>query len=335
MGIGVLGPLRVEGDDGLPCPLTPRDRVVLAALAVRVGRPLTAEQLAQALWTDDPPPTWSKSLQGCVVRLRKALGPAAIETVDHGYRLAVPPGDVDAHEFARLVGRAHELLDAGEPDRAAYVVGQALALWRGPPLRELEDWEQGRAEADRLEELHRDAEELGVDAALRCGRLGEVLADARRLVEQAPLRERRWELLALAQYRAGQQADALRTLQHLRRVLVSELGLDPGPQALALEQAILRQEPALLLPPSADGPAPACPYRGLVPYDVRDAEAFFGRDAELAACRRRLAESGLLTVVGPSGSGKSSLVRAGVAASLRRDGERVWCWSPGGTPSPR
>jgi DNA-binding SARP family transcriptional activator/WD40 repeat protein len=329
MGIAVLGPLQVNGGS---TNLAPRERVVLEALVVRHGEVVSSDQLADALWGEHPPATWRKALQTAIVRLRRLLGAAAIDTVDHGYRLSLPPREVDVPEFERLVGRARELLGRGEPDRAAYTLDQALGLWRGAALADLYDWEPGRQEADRLTELRADAEELRVDAALRSGRHREVLSVARRLVEPAPLRERRWELLALAQYRCGQQADALHTLHQLRRTLVSELGLDPGPDAVALEQAILRQDPSLQPGAAVLEPDQVCPYLGLVPYDVADAEAFFGRDEDIEACRRRLAETGVLAVVGPSGSGKSSLVRAGLAAALRADGERVVVVTPGRRP---
>jgi DNA-binding SARP family transcriptional activator/WD40 repeat protein/energy-coupling factor transporter ATP-binding protein EcfA2 len=329
MGIAVLGPLQIDGGDTT---LAPRERVVLVALVVRGGETLTSDQLAEVVWGEQPPATWPKALQSAIVKIRKTLGAHVVQTVDHGYRLTVPPGDVDAREFERLVGRARELLGLGEPDRAAYALDRALGLWRGPPLADVDGWEPGRQEADRLLELRHDAEELQVDAGLRAGHHREVLDRARRLVEQAPLRERRWELLAVSQYRCGQQADALRTLQRLRRVLVSELGIDPGPEILSLETAILRQDPELqpaTAPPEQDS---TCPYLGLVPYDVGDSETYFGRDAEVAACRSRLAETGVLAVVGPSGSGKSSLVRAGLAAALRADGERVVVLTPGRRP---
>jgi DNA-binding SARP family transcriptional activator len=166
---------------------------------------LSAERLADALWGERPPASWSKVVQGCVVRLRKALGPQAIQTLPQGYRLTVPADEVDARRFARLVERGRELLTLGEPERAGYVVGEALALWRGPALRELEGWEPGRIEAGRLDELRLDAEELRLEAALRAGRYREVLAEAQARVAEAPLRERRWALLALAQYQAGRQ----------------------------------------------------------------------------------------------------------------------------------
>ncbi len=114
----------------------------------------------------------------------------------------------------------------------------------------------------------------------RCAPVGthEVLAQAQAAVAEAPLRERRWALLALAQYQSGRQGEALRTLHRARTVLVTELGLDPGPDLVALEQAILRQDPALAVPPAAPDAAAVCPYLGLFCYDIDDAETFFGRD---------------------------------------------------------
>ena len=330
VGIAVLGPLSVD-DDGAA--LGPRDRVVLAALALQPGEAVSAERLADALWAESPPPSWPKVIQGCVVRLRKSLGARAIATTQRGYRLDLPGDEVDAQRFVRLVGRGQELLALGEPERAAHVVGEALALWRGPALADLEDWAPGRLEAERLEELRRDAEELRVDAALRAGRHRELLIEAQAMVAAAPLRERRWALLALAQYQTGRQGEALRTLHRARTVLATELGLDPGPDLVALEAAILRQDPSLVAEAALPEPSATCPYLGLVPYGVGDADAFFGRDADVAACLRRLTATGVLAVVGPSGSGKSSLVRAGVAAALERDGRRVVVVAPGAHPS--
>ena len=146
------------------------------------------------------------------------------------------------------------------------------------------------------------------------------------------MRERRWTLLAIAQYQAGRQGEALRTLHRARTVLATELGVDPGPDLVALEQAILRQDSSLVADEVRPDPTTACPYPGLVPYDIGDADWFFGRDADVSECLRRLATVGVLVVVGPSGSGKSSLVRAGVAAALSRDGHRVVIVTPGVHP---
>jgi DNA-binding SARP family transcriptional activator/WD40 repeat protein len=329
MRIEVLGALAVRGDSRA---VGPRDRVVLAALVSRLGEALSPEQLADALWGDEPPASWPKVVQGCMVRLRKVLGPDAIETVGHSYRLSVPASDVDAARFGRAVSRVRELLALDEPDRAAYVADEALGWWRGRPLVELDGWEPGRIEAERLEELRRDLEELRLDALLRSGRYAEVLAAAPARVAEAPLRERRWTLLASAQYQAGRQGEALSTLRRARAALAEGLGIDPGPELAMLEQRILRQDPGLDPAGPPAGASNVCPYLGLVPYGEEDADRFFGRQRDVAVCLEGLARSGVLAVVGASGSGKSSLVRAGVAASLRHEGKRMTVITPGAHP---
>jgi WD40 repeat protein/DNA-binding SARP family transcriptional activator len=328
MGIQVLGPLSI---DGATRDLSRRDRVVMAALAANRGEPVSADALADALWGDEPPPSAAKVVQGCVSRLRKILGPQTIETVPNGYRLSLAPDELDSQRFDRLVDRARDLLALGEPERAGFVLDEGLALWRGPALSELTDWGSGRAEAERLENERLDAEELRLDAALRAGNHETVVAHAERLVWKNPLRERRWALLALAQYRCGRQADALSTLRRVRAILRHELALDPGPELARLEAAILAQDEALLGPQEPPEASATCPYLGLVPYGVDDADGFFGRGVEIAACLRRL-ESGFVAIVGPSGSGKSSLLRAGVVAALVRDGRRVVVITPGPHP---
>jgi WD40 repeat protein/DNA-binding SARP family transcriptional activator len=332
VGVGLLGPLIVSAADGETVHLGPRDRVVLAALAAWPGQTSSPERLADALWGDRPPASWSKVVQGCVARIRRGLGWHAVVTVPQGYRLTLPADEVDLSRFERLSGRARELLALGEPDRAAYVIGEALALWRGRALVDLEDWGPARAEAERLEELRRDAQELRLDAELRAGRCRKVLADAQALTAEAPLRERRWALLALAQHQAGARGDALATLRRAREVLVRELGLDPGPDLTVLERGILRDDPGLLVPVGSSEASPTCPYPGLLPYDVGDAEAFFGREADVAACLHLLGAAGVVVVVGPSGSGKSSLVRAGLAAALRQSRRSVSVVTPGAHP---
>lgn len=328
MGIAVLGTVSI---DGSPRSLARRDRVVLATLAMQVGRPVTVDQLSDALWGESPPDSAAKVVQGCVLRLRKQLGPEAIVTVPGGYKLALSPEEVDAHRFERHVRRARDLLTLGDPERAGYVLSEAFELWQGRPLGDIEESDVGRVEAERLAELFKDAEELRVEAGLRAGHVDQVLDGAHALVREAPLRERRWALLARAQYQAGRQADALRTLHGARAILVRELGLDPGPELVALEHAILVQDPSLeaeAAPPSAAG----SPYRGLAHFDVDDAESFFGREREIDECLARLRRDRVLVVTGPSGCGKSSFVRAGLAAAVRRSGKRVAVMTPGPQP---
>ncbi len=286
MRVGLLGPLVL--DDVRAATLNPRDRVVLAALAVRPGACLTLEQLADALWGDRPPASWSKNLQGCVVRIRRALGPDAVETVPHGYRLALGPTDVDVRDFEQRVARGRELLRSGEPERAAYQLEEAIGLWRGRPLEELAAWEPGAWEAMRLEELREDARDWWLEARLQSGGHRDVLAAAVAMVRDAPCRERRWHMLATAQYRSGRQADALETLRRARLMLADDLGLDPGPDLTALELAVLRHAP-----------------------ELDRVEARLRRDPGPV-----LEIDGVLVVVDPPGRGTTPFVRAGVAAAL-------------------
>jgi DNA-binding SARP family transcriptional activator/WD40 repeat protein len=328
MGIAVLGPLRVEGSAN---GVGPRDRVVLSALVVRAGSPITKDALADALWGDEVPATWTKVVQGCIVRLRKVLGPAAIESGPSGYRLTLSEDELDHRTFERLLERAREALAAGDPARSSFLVQEALDLWRGPALGDLEEWGPGRVEAGRLEGLRMDAEEVWVEAAIAAGHSQAVLERARVLVAETPFRERRWALLATALYHAGRQPEALDALKRARSRLVGELGLDPGPELERLEQLLLQQDPSLS-PPEVREASVVCPYRGLLPYGTEDVDTFFGRHDDVAVCLRRLRDAGVLAVIGPSGVGKSSLILAGVVASLMRDGTPVLVTTPGAHP---
>ena len=146
------------------------------------------------------------------------------------------------------------------------------------------------------------------------------------------MREHRWAILATALYRCGRQADALRALRTARHTLVEQLGIEPGGELVGLEQAILAQDETLLAVPAPPTVSEHCPYKGLVPYDVADAEMFFGRDSEIVACLERLDDSPLLVVTGPSGCGKSSLVRAGLVPALQRAGHTRRRVRPRGRP---
>jgi WD40 repeat protein/DNA-binding SARP family transcriptional activator len=330
VGITVLGPL---GLDGVDVRLGRRDRVVLSVLAMQAGQTVTPDRLIDALWGETAPRSAPKVVQGCVMRLRKALGRPAIETSERGYTLVVPNGGVDAGRFEQMVVRGRELLAVGEADRAAYILGEALALWRGEPYPDLEGWHLAVIECGRLHALRLDAEELKVEAALRLGHHRDVIGVAHAMVQAAPMRERRWALLAHAHYQGGRQEEALRTIHEVKSLLTKRLGLDPGPDLVALEQAILRQDPSLVASGTSSPASDTCPYQGLMPYDVGDAESFFGREASLSACLSILNDVSTVTVVGPSGCGKSSLVRAGIAASLGRQGRPVVVLTPGDHPA--
>jgi DNA-binding SARP family transcriptional activator/WD40 repeat protein len=305
----------------------------LAALVVEAGRVCPADRLAEALYGASPPPTWRKVVQGCVARLRQQLGSHAIVTTGSGYRLELGDDEIDVRLFERLLVEAEGLSGAGEHERAALRLVAALELVVGEPWADLDGWEPAVATAARHRELARQAEEQLVREELASGRYGVALANASELVVREPLREQRWSALALAQYRSGRQGEALRTIHQARRILAEELGLEPGPELVSLEAAILAQDATLAGPPAAAGwSGGACPYRGLAAYRVDDGEWFFGRDGEIAECLGIVDATGLVAIVGASGSGKSSLARAGVAPALRRDGREVAVAVPGANP---
>ena len=309
MNITVFGPLKLNG----PEHLGPRERVVLSTLLLFRNQPVRTDTIADALWSDAPPLTWRKQLQASVVRVRRAVGVDRIVTVADGYQLRAETDEVDIDRFDELIARARMHANAREPERAVTDYGAALALVRGTPWTELEHWPDAIEEIERIRETVRSAEEDLLHARLDAGDHRGVAADAVPLCAAEPLRERRWAALALAQFRSGQQADALATLRKARRVLAEELGAEPGAELRELEAAVLHQDPALL---EAHEPAPLsddCPYQGLAPYGMDDAELFFGRDGETRIAVECLSAHRFLLLAGPSGSGKSSLLRAGVA----------------------
>lgn len=321
MTVCVLGPLETDGQD-----LSPRERVVLSALVIRRARTVARDELADACWGAEPPSTWKQQIQNAVARIRSRLGRDAVRTIGAGYRLGVPDDAVDVVRFEREIARARAHSAEGAPDRAVAAYRRALALWRGDPFPDVLEWPPAHAEAVRLKEIRADVEEELLDARLRLGE-GAVIPDAERLVRIAPLREHRWATLALANYRAGRQAEAAAVVRSARARLVEELGIDLGRELRELELDILRQDPALD-PPGApldqiDSVESECPYPGLAPYGVDDAERFFGRDEDVGALVARVRSGAIVTLVGPSGSGKSSVLRAGVVPRLRDSGRRV------------
>ncbi|MEI5584632.1 MULTISPECIES: nSTAND1 domain-containing NTPase [unclassified Agromyces] len=318
MGIRVLGPLSV--DDAA---LNLRERMVLAVLVLRNGRPVPAEEIASAVWGDIRPHTWQKQVQAAIGLVRKAVGRTSIETVDGGYRLRVDADALDVARFERLADAARTHLDAGDPVRGIDAADRALALWRGTPYAELAAWLPASGEAARLDEARMDVEEVRLDAWLRTGRNAEAASIAEPMVLEAPLRERRWTMLATALYRSDRQADALAAVRAARERLDEELGVEPGAELRELELAILRHDPSLRPAATVAAPSTDCPYPGLRSFAAEDEEHFFGRDADVRAALGRLARSPFLAVSGASGSGKSSLVLAGVVPVLHRRGDRV------------
>lgn len=261
MEVRVLGPVEaIRG--GKPLPIgRPRWRALLAALALRASRPLTVEQLIDALWDTDPPVSARRTLHSHVARLRRALEPdreprtppEVLVTVPGGYMLDLEPDAVDAHRFAELVEGGRRRLEDGDPEAALDALDDALALWRGEPLAEVRDTLFATAERGRLDELRLHARTARLEGLLAVGENEVAAAEAEALTREHSLHEPSWAALAAARYKLGRQADALETMAELRRRIVEELGVDPSPELRGLEQAVLNQEPRL------DGPWPLRP----------------------------------------------------------------------------
>ena len=248
--IRILGPLevRIEAE---PVRLGgARQRSVLAVLALHAGGAVSLERLVDSLWGDGPPATATTAVYGHIAALRKLLGPDAIATRGGGYVLDVDPDAVDAQRFARLVAEATNRGAAGVD-----LLVEALALWRGEALADVDHDFFGAAELARLTELRLTATEQRIDADLAAGRHAEVLAELEGLTLAHPLRERLREQLMRALYRAGRQADALRAYQVGRQVLARELGIEPGVGLQELEARILRHDASLIVEPVVREPA--------------------------------------------------------------------------------
>jgi DNA-binding SARP family transcriptional activator len=233
----ILGPVEVRGDEG-PIPLRgPRQRALLAALLLRAGHVVPREQLVDELYGAEPPPTATASLQNSIVALRKALGPDVLVTRPPGYLAVVSPDQIDARRFEHLLADARRA--SGQERRDLLV--RALRLWRGPPLAEFAFEEWAQAEARRLDELRLVAVEERIASDLELGGAADVVPELEALVQEHPLRERPRELLMLALYRAGRQAEALNAYTAAREAL-DELGIEPGEDLRRLQAAILRQD---------------------------------------------------------------------------------------------
>jgi YVTN family beta-propeller protein len=251
MDFRLLGPLEVF-EDGRPLALgRGKHRALLAILLLHANEAVPTSRLIDELWAEAPPPTAAKIIRNYVSLLRKTLGEELLETSAAGYRLALGGATLDRDRFERLIALGRSTLVEGDATRAAALLREALALWRGPPLADFTYETFAQQEIARLEELRLGALEERIEADLRCGRDAELVPELESLVAEHPLRERLREQLMLALYRSGRQAEALAAYQDARRALVSELGLAPGHGLQELERRILAQDAALEPPPVA------------------------------------------------------------------------------------
>jgi WD40 repeat protein/DNA-binding SARP family transcriptional activator len=324
----VLGPLEVTGEDGEPSKIPgSKERMILACLVARAGRVVSVDDLIDELWGERPPRTAEKTLGSYVSRLRGALDPGhashavsdVIASRGGGYVLEVDGHEIDALRFEQLAAEGRRLIDAAHMKDAGAALEEALGLWRGNAFQEFRYSSFGGSEGERLAELRRAAVEDLIDTRLALGDARTLIADLEAMVRGEPLRERRWAQLMLALHRAGRQAEALQAFSRARTILVDEVGIEPGIELQRLQTAILAQDPKLERRPTPGEPVRStdlCPYKGLARFDTTDAEFFFGREQMIADGVGRLVGGRFLAFVGASGSGKSSVMRAGLLHAL-------------------
>jgi DNA-binding SARP family transcriptional activator len=260
MDFRILGPLEVAEQDRTLALGGVKQRSLLAVLLLHANELVSADRLIDELWGDAPPSTAAKGLQVQVSRLRKELGAGRVATHPPGYVLRLEPSEFDLARFEQLRDEAKR----ADPPTAARKLRDALSLWRGPALADLAYERFAQIEIARLEELRLSALEQRIDADLAAGDHAELVGEIEALVAQHPLRERLRSQLMLALYRSARQAEALEAYRAAQRELAEELGLEPSEELKQLEQAILRQDPALD-PSGGDTPPPALPRQATPP----------------------------------------------------------------------
>jgi DNA-binding SARP family transcriptional activator len=306
----VLGPVRAwRGEEPLATG-SPQQRALLAALLLREGRTATAGELIDALWADEPPSQALAALRTYASRLRKVLDPGVLVSESGGYAIrALGEGALDLAVAQELAAGAEKAKNAGNLCHAREILGRALALWDGEALAGVPG-PYAEAQRVRLEEWRLQLLESRLDMDLEQGCHAEAVSELTALTAAHPLRERLRELLMLALYRSGRQAEALAVYADTRRLLADELGVDPRPGLSELQQRILQADPGLAEPSAPHAEPVTAPVRpAQLPATVPD---FTGRASFVAELGEVLASAegrvmAVSALAGIGGVGKTTL----------------------------
>lgn len=304
----VLGPVRVwRGSELLPSG-SPQQRALLAALLLREGRTATANELIDAFWGEDPPSQALATIRTYASRLRKTLGQDALVSESGGYAIRVGRGALDLTLAQDLAAEAEKARVAGDRCQARTLINKVLGLWDGEALASVPG-PYADNQRTRLEEWRLQLTETRLDLDLEVGCHAEAVSELTALTAAHPLRERLRELLMVALYRSGRQAEALAVYADTRRLLAEELGVDPRPELGRLQQRILQADEELARPADEPAPAPAPLRPAQLPATVPD---FTGRSAFVTELGGRLATAegsvmAVSAVAGIGGVGKTTL----------------------------
>ncbi|MGH3288253.1 MAG: BTAD domain-containing putative transcriptional regulator, partial [Streptosporangiaceae bacterium] len=340
MRFRLLGPLEIRaGEDDWRGIGAPKWRSVLAALLINAGQIVPADVLINEVWGETQPAKAGNLISIYVLRLRRLLGDTdstVLVTRAPGYQLRLGPGDTDAQLFEDLVRQGRRAYAAGDPERTAAQLAEALALWHGSPLADVPPTPLIETEAERLADLRLDCAELRITAELACGSHAQVIPELRRLLADHSLRENLWLLLMRALDGAGRHAEALEAYGQARGVLAEELGVDPGAELRQCYADLLAKDDALTkdagdapgsisggIVAAGSGPASSAaaeprvarpaPAPAQLPADVTD---FTGREDQVKHLCDLLASGGaeadpgavrIALVAGSGGLGKTSL----------------------------
>lgn len=322
----ILGPVELRTGETWTGVKAGKQRALLAMLLLHPGQPVSQDRLIEALWGEKPPKKAVNLLSVYVHALRKQMGEAGtrvLVTRSPGYQAVLEPGELDADLFVELLSEGRQALANNEPVRAADLLADAMGCWRGDEaLTDVEATPMFSTGKARLQESRNDAIALRAEAELACGRPAEVVAEMRQLLRSNPLQEKLWALLMRALQQDGRQAEAIKAYDQAKRVIVGQLGVDPGPE---LQQLFLR-----MLNADADSSAAGgdrgtglVPRPQQLPADIAD---FTGRADQVDQLCELLAEDGpgpspgavrVVVVLGAGGLGKTTL--AVHAAHLMKD----------------